>query len=282
MAALDHSLLRRWIAARFVLMLRNPRVTFFTFAFPVMFLLIFGGLNAGAQVAAAGPAGGDVPFAQFYTPAIGVFGLTLACYSNVIFGLATARDEGLLKRVRGTPLPMPIYLVAWLTGAALIGILSVVVMFAIAIPLFGVDLYPHLLPAAAVTLVLSAASLAAVGLAVATLVRNADQAGPVAQLTMLPVSFISGIFWPLNGAPDAVVAIAHVFPLYYVADAFGACFVPQTTGGGWQLGHLAMIALWGVAGLVVASRRFHAERAPGELVPAFAATRGRRRPPITA
>ena len=40
--------------------------------------------------------------------------------------------------------------------------------------------------------------------------------------------------------------------------------MPQTTGGGWQLGHLAVIALWGVAGLVVASRRFHAERAPGE------------------
>jgi ABC-2 type transport system permease protein len=261
----DLSLLRRWIAARVVLMLRNPRVTFFTFAFPLMFLLIFGGLNGDAQVAAAGPAGGDVPFAQFYTPAIGVFGLTLACYSNVIFGLSTARDEGVLKRVRGTPLPMPVYLGAWLTGAALIGVLSVVLMFAVAIPLFGVDLYPANMPAAVVTLALSAASLAALGLAVATLVRNADQAGPIAQLTMLPLSFISGIFWPLDGAPDVVVAIAHAFSLYYIADAFGACFVPQTTGGGWAWGHLAVIALWGVAGLVVASRRFHAERAPGDL-----------------
>jgi ABC-2 type transport system permease protein len=259
----DLSLLRRWIAARVVLMLRNPRVTFFTFAFPLMFLLIFGGLNGNAQV--AGPAGGDVPFAQFYTPAIGVFGLTLACYSNVIFGLSTARDEGVLKRVRGTPLPMPVYLTAWLTGAALIGILSVVLMFTVAIPLFGVDLYPANLPAAVVTLALSSACLSAVGLAVATLVKNADQAGPVAQLTMLPVSFISGIFWPLNGAPDVVVAIAHVFPLYYIADAFGACFVPQTTSGGWAPGNLAVIALWGIAGLLVASRRFHAERAPGDL-----------------
>jgi ABC-2 type transport system permease protein len=263
MTRTDLSLLRRWIAARVVLMLRNPRVTFFTFAFPLMFLLIFGGLNGNAQV--AGPAGGDVPFAQFYTPAIGVFGLTLACYSNVIFGLSTARDEGVLKRVRGTPLPMPVYLTAWLTGAALIGILSVVLMFAVAIPLFGVDLYPANLPAAVVTLALSSACLSAVGLAVATLVKNADQAGPVAQLTMLPVSFISGIFWPLNGAPDVVVAIAHVFPLYYIADAFGACFVPQTRGGGWAPGNLAMIALWGIAGLLVASRRFHAERAPGDL-----------------
>jgi ABC-2 type transport system permease protein len=160
---------------------------------------------------------------------------------------------------------MPVYLTAWLTGAALIGILSVVLMFAVAIPLFGVDLYPANLPAAVVTLALSSACLSAVGLAVATLVKNADQAGPVAQLTMLPVSFISGIFWPLNGAPDVVVAIAHVFPLYYIADAFGACFVPQTTGGGWAPGNLAVIALWGIAGLLVASRRFHAERAPGDL-----------------
>ena len=246
---MTRSLLVRWIAARVRLMLRNPRVTFFTFAFPLMFLLIFGGLNGNAQVPAPGPTGGDVPFAQFYTPAIGVFGLTLACYSNVIFGLSWARDEGLLKRVRGTPLPMPVYLAAWLTGAALIGFASVILMFAVAIPLFGVDVYPRNLPAAAVTLALSAASLAALGLAVATLVRKADQAGPVAQLTMLPLSFISGVFWPLDGAPDLVVAIAHVFPLYYIADAFGACFAPQTTGGGWAPGHLAVIALWGVAGL---------------------------------
>jgi ABC-2 type transport system permease protein len=260
----DLPLLRRWIAARVRAMLRNPRVTFFTFAFPLMFLLIFGGLNGDAMVAAAGPAGGDVRFTQFYTPAIGVFGLTLACYSNVIFGLSTARDEGLLKRVRGTPLPMPVYLGAWLTGAALIGVLSVVLMFAFAVPLFGVDIYPENLPAAVVTLALSAASLAALGLAAATLVKKADQAGPVAQLTLLPLSFISGIFWPINGGPDAVVAIAHVFPLYYIADAFGACFAPQTTGGGWAPGHLAVIAAWGVAGLAVAARRFHAEPAAGE------------------
>jgi len=57
--------------------------------------------------------------------------------------------------------------------------------------------------------------------------------------------------------------VSTAFPLFYIADAFGACFVPQTTGGAWAPGHLAVIALWGIASLVVASRRFHAER--GEL-----------------
>lgn len=261
---MTRSLLLRWIAARVRLMLRNPRVTFFTFAFPLMFLVIFSAINGNVMVAAPGPSSGEVRFAQFYAPSIGIFGLTLACYSNVIFGLASARDERLLKRVRGTPLPMGAYLGSWLTGAALLGIASVVLMFVVAVPVFGVDIYPRLLPAAFVTLLLGAACLAALGLAVTTLVRNADQAGPIAQLTLLPLSFISGIWWPLEGAPDWIATIAHIFPLYYIVDAFGACFVPQTTGGGWAPGHLAVIAAWGAAGMLVAVRRFHAEPHEGE------------------
>jgi ABC-2 type transport system permease protein len=259
---MTRSLLLRWIAARVKLMLRNPRVTFFTFAFPLMFLVIFGALNGDAMV--PGVSGGEVRFVQFYAPSIGIFGLTLACYSNVIFGLASARDERLLKRVRGTPLPMPVYLASWLTGAVILGIASVVLMFVVGIPAFGVEIYPENLPAAAVTLALGAASLAALGLMVATLVRTADQAGPVAQLTLLPLSFISGIWFPLEGAPDWLISIAHAFPLYHLVQAFDACFVPQTTGGGWAPGHLAVIAAWGAAGLLVAVRRFDAEPDAGE------------------
>jgi ABC-2 type transport system permease protein len=255
----DLSLLRRWIAARFLVTLRLPRATFFTFIFPLMFLVLFNALNGGTRVAAMGAAGGKVPFAQFYTPSIGIFGLTMACYSSVIFGLTYARDSGLLKRVSGTPTPMPVYLTAWLIAAAIVGIASVVLMFVVAVPVFGVDIYPENLPAAIVTLVLGSATLAALGLMVASLVRTSDQAMPVAQLTFLPLSFISGIWYPLDGAPDWVVTIAHIFPLYHLVDAFDACFVPQTTGGGWAPGHLAVIAAWGVGALFVAVRRFRTE-----------------------
>jgi ABC-2 type transport system permease protein len=255
----DLSLAWRWIVAHVRLTLRNPRATFFTFVFPLMFLVLFNAINSGAHVAAMGDAGGEVPFAQFYTPSIGIFGLTLACYTTVIFGLAYARDRGLLKRVRGTPLPLPTYLGSWLAGAVVTGLASVVLMFAVAVPVFGVDIYPRMLPAAIVTLLLGSATLSALGLMVASMVRSADQAGPVAQLTFLPLSFISGIWYPLDGAPDWVTTIAHVFPLYHLVAAFDGCFVPQTTGGGWAPGHLAVIALWGAGALVVAIRRFRAE-----------------------
>jgi ABC-2 type transport system permease protein len=259
MTRLDLSLLRRWIAAHIRLTLRNPRATFFTFVFPLMFLLLFNAINGNATVPAMGAAGGEVPFAQFYTPSIGIFGLTLACYTTVIFGLAHARDIGIFKRVKGTPLPLPIYLSSWLVGAVLTGLASVVLMFAVAVPLFGVDIYVRMLPAAIVTLVLGAVMLASLGLAVASFVRSADQAMPVAQLTFLPLSFISGIWYPLDGAPDWVVKVADFFPLYHLVNAFDACFVPQTAGGGWSGHDLWVISVWGAAALAVAIRRVRGE-----------------------
>ena len=253
MTRFDLSLLRRWIVAHIRLTLRNPRATFFTFVFPLMFLLLFNAINGNAMVPAAG---GEVPYAQFYTPSIGIFGLTLACYTTVIFGLAHARDMGIFKRVKGTPLPLPIYLSSWLVGAVLTGLTSVVVMFAFAVPLFGVDIYARMLPAAIVTVVVGAVMLSSLGLLVASFVRSADQAMPVAQLTFLPLSFISGIWYPLDGAPDWVVKIADFFPLYHLAQAFGSAFTPD---GGWEPQHLAVLAIWTAGALVIAVRRFRSE-----------------------
>jgi ABC-2 type transport system permease protein len=260
----DATLARRWIVARVKLMLRNPRSTFFTFAFPLLFLVIFNGLNGSTKVAAVGAAGGKVAYAQFYTPSIGVFGLAMACYTGVIFGICTARDAGLLKRVRGTPLPMGIYIGSWLIGAMATGIGAVLLMFVVAVPLFGVDIYWSTLPAAIVTLVLGAAALSALGLAVATLAKSADQAMPIAQLTFLPLSFISGVFYPLEGAPSWLIDLANFFPLKHIVETFDACFVPGTPNAGWSLGDLAVIAIWGLVGARIASVRFRWEPGAGD------------------
>jgi ABC-2 type transport system permease protein len=101
----DLTLLRRWLGARVRTQLRTGRALAFTFAFPLVLVVLFNGLNGDAKVEAVGAAG-QVPFAQFYTPSIAIFSLTTACYTSVIIGIATARDTGLLKRVRGTPLRM--------------------------------------------------------------------------------------------------------------------------------------------------------------------------------
>jgi ABC-2 type transport system permease protein len=254
--AADLPLLRRWTAARFRLALRNPRALCFTFLFPLIFLLMFNALNSGTRLDAL--AGGTVAFAQYYTPSIGVFALTTGCYTGLILGLATARDAGLLERVRTTPLPMWTYLGAWIAGTMLTAIASVVLMFAVAIPAFGVHVYADQLPAAVVSLLLGATCLSALGLAVASLVKSADQATPVAQITFLPVSFISGVFYPLQGAPDWLVRVADVFPLHHIVVAFDGALQPGAPHHGWS-GDLWPVVIWTAAGLFVAARRFSRE-----------------------
>jgi len=250
------ALTQQWLTARVRLTLRNPRALVFTFAFPLILIVLFSALNGNAEVDAYGE---KIRFAQFYTPAIAIFSLTTACYTSLVLGIATARDQGLLKRVRATPLPMSIYLGSWVVGAMLTGIGAIFLLFLVSVPAFDVEISARTLPAAVVTLVLGAACLSSLGVAVASLVKSADQAMPVAQLTFLPVSFISGIWFPLEGAPDWLVNVSHFFPLSHIVNAFGSCFAPGTTGSQFHGGDLLAIAIWTAVGLLVAVRRFRWE-----------------------
>ncbi|MDA0183745.1 ABC transporter permease [Solirubrobacter phytolaccae] len=250
------ALTQQWVTTRMRLTLRNPRALVFTFAFPLILIVLFSALNGNAEVDAYGE---KIRFAQFYTPAIAIFSLVAACYTSLILGISTARDQGLFKRVRATPLPMGIYLGSWVTGAMLTGIGAVVLLFVVSVPAFGVDIYARTLPAALLTLVLGAACLSSLGVAVSSLVKNAEQAMPVAQLTFLPISFISGIWFPLDGAPDWLVKVSHFFPLSHIVNAFGSCFVPGTSGSQLHGSDLLAIAIWTAVGLFVAVRRFRFE-----------------------
>jgi len=244
-----------WLKGRLRLMSRSPRATFFTLVFPLILLVMFNALNSSNVTVT----GGNVPFSQFFTPSVAIFALTSATYTGVIFGIATARDQGILKRVRGTPLPMTVFLGSWLASAALTGIASVVLMFVVAVPVFGVDIRAELLPAAIVTLVIGSAALSAIGLAVASFVRRADSAPVVANLTLFPLLFVSGVFYPIESEPDWLQRVANVFPLGRLVQAFDACFSPYTTGNGFSGADLGVVAAWGAVAAIVAVRRFAAE-----------------------
>jgi ABC-2 type transport system permease protein len=260
----DLPLLLRWIHARVLVILRTPRAAFFSLIFPLILLALLNGTNSGNTVTAAG---GKVDFAQYFTPSIGIYALAVSCYTTPIFGLANARDQGILKRIRGTPLSPWIYLTSWLAGGIVTGLAAMAVMVAVSIPAFHLHIYPRLLPAAFVTAILGAATLGALGLAVSTFVRRADTAPTIANLTLFPVLFLSGVFFPLHGAPEWTLRVAHLFPLSHLVEAFTACFSPHTQGSGFAARDLAMIALWGLGGLAFAARRFQWEADSGEDVP---------------
>jgi ABC-2 type transport system permease protein len=236
-------------------MIRAPRATFFTFVFPLILLVLLNSLGGGD----VSVPGGTIAYGQYITPAIAVFALTAATYTLIIFGVATAREQGTFKRVRGTPLPMWVFLGSWVAATVLAAIGAVVLMVAVAVPAFGFDLRLGLLPAAIVTLVLGGLAFTALGFAVASFVRRADTAPIVANLTLFPLLFISGVFYSTQGEPAWLHRIAEVFPLYHLVNAFTACFSPYTTGSGFSARDLGSLLAWGALGTLVAVRRFSRE-----------------------
>ncbi|HET7856569.1 MAG TPA: ABC transporter permease [Gaiellaceae bacterium] len=256
----DLALARLWLVANLRLVLRAPRTAFFTFVFPLILLILFDALKQSDVTFG----GAKIPFVQFFTPSIAIFGLATATYTGLLFAVTTARDQGVFKRVRGTPLPMRVFLGSWLGSTLLSGVASVVLMLAVGVIAFGVHVYPRMLPAAFVTLVLGGAMLCALALAVSSYIKRPESAPVAANLTLFPLLFISGVFFPMDGEPDWLQKVARLFPLSHLTRAFEACFSPHTQGSGFAGRDLAALAVWGIVGALVAVRRFSIETADGE------------------
>ena len=240
---------------------RTPIAAFFTLAFPLFFLVLINLLNSGATVDSLG----GIPLAQFTTPGVAVFGMVTATFTNLAINTAAARDSGVLKRVLSTPVPMSVHLAGRLCAAALVGVVSVVLMLAVGVVLFGVEIPWSDLPLILLLMVLGAATFSSLGLAVAALSPNARSAPALANAFILPLAFISGIFFPLEGAPDWLQTLASLFPLEPLASAVIDIFNP-TLDPGFPWRAVVTMSLWLVAGVLLAVRYFSWEpRAGGSL-----------------
>ncbi len=123
---------------------------------------------------------------------------------------------------------------------------------------FDVSIQPELIPAAVVAVLLGGLCLSALGLAVVSFVRKAESAPTVSNITMFPIIFLSGVFFPIGQAPQWVQDVANVFPVAHLVDAFTGCFDPATTGSGFTSDYWSLV-LWTAIGLTVAVRRFRIE-----------------------
>ncbi|HEY7476798.1 MAG TPA: ABC transporter permease [Actinomycetota bacterium] len=231
---------------------RNPASAFFTFVFPLLFLVIFTSLLGGGETPI-----GQQTFnnATYYVVAMATFGVISACYTNIAISIVFAREEGVLKRVRGTPLPGRVYLIARVAHATLVGLLLVAITAA-----FGMVVYDAEIPTGAdlglfvITLLVGAGCFSAIGLAVSGLVPNADAGPPIVNAVMLPLLFLSGVFIPIgNDAPSWVRTIGEIFPVRHFFDATRDSWLGTAD---FQWSDVVVMAVWMVAAIVVASRTF--------------------------
>jgi ABC-2 type transport system permease protein len=232
---------------------RNPAAAFFTFAFPLMFLVIFN-LLFGSRI--IGPPGQRITTSTFYVPAIGAFSIIGATFTNLAISLSFSRDLGILKRVRGTPLPAGVYMMGRIVHSVLLSILLVALVTAFGALFYGVEVPTKTLPAALIALVVGGAAFSALGLAMTAVIPNADASPAIVNGTILPLLFISDVFIPLDEAPDWLGTVGDIFPVKHLSTAMQTAFNPFTTDAGFEWGDLAVIAAWGLAGLVLAIRFF--------------------------
>ncbi len=259
--AIPASLLRSETGVQTKIFFRTPIAAFFTLAFPLFFLVLINLLNSGATIESMG----GISVAQFTTPGIAVFGMVTATFTNLAINTANARDTGVLKRVLSTPIPMPAHLAGRLLSAVLIGLLSVVIMLAIGVLAFAVEMPWGDLPLIIFLMALGAATFSALGLAVAGLTPNARSAPAIANAFILPLAFISGIFFPMENAPEWLETVARLFPLQPFASAMVDIFNPTLDPPfPWQA--ILTMGIWLAVGVVVAIRSFSWEpRAGGGL-----------------
>ncbi len=232
---------------------RNPASVFFTVMFPVVLLLIFATVFGGQTVDVRG----GIKTTTYYVPAIITLSIISATMQSLAMSLTIAREDGRLKRGRGTPMPAWVFVAGRVGNAIVVSLLMLALLAAIGRLLYGVELPWDRLPAILITLVIGAASFCCLGIALTALIPSQDAAAPIVNAILLPLYFLSGVFIPDDQLPDGVIHFADAFPIRHFFEAFFGAYVPTGAGGsGIEWGNLAIVAIWGVAGLLFAVRFF--------------------------
>ena len=167
----------------------------------------------------------------------------------------------MLKRIRGTPLPPADFL-----GAVIVSILVVIGIEALLQVLIGRYVLDAGFPASpgglAVALLLGAAAFSALGLATTAVVKSSEGSSAIVNAIYLPMVFISGVFFSVNTLPGFLEAIANVLPLTYLLELIRAVFIDgDTLESSWTA--IVVVALWGIAGALLALRSFRWEPREG-------------------
>jgi ABC-2 type transport system permease protein len=236
---------------------RNRTRAFFSFGMPIMLLLLFGSLNSGARIEELR----NIPYVTFFLPGILAYGIVITQFINMAGGLAIQRDSGLLKRMRGTPLPGWAYVAGRVGSTTGVSLIMGVVMLILGRAIYGVHLRAEAVPAVVVAVLLGAATFAALGMAAVSIIPNAEAAPVVANVLILPLSFISGIWYPMNGAPQWLHDVANIFPMARLANCLHVAFDPLNHGSPWSGSDLLVMAIWLVVGVRLAMRFWHKETA---------------------
>ena len=229
---------------------RSKELAFFTFLLPLILFTLLGSTYGDDTI--NGDRGAD-----FLEAGMIGYGLVSTAFAGLAIFIVIRRESGILKRVRGTPLPASTYLAAVLGSTLIAFLLNSACLILIGRGFFDVPL-PERWFSLILTLFLGAAAFAALGLAMTVVVRSAEGASATVNAVYLPLAFISGAFFSPHSFPEVLRAIADVLPLtYFIRLTRDVMLHGQQFWDNW--GDVTVVAAWGLFGAIVAIWRFRWE-----------------------
>ncbi|GIG89342.1 ABC transporter permease [Plantactinospora endophytica] len=237
--------------------LRSRESVVFTMLFPVVMILIFASIFKGEI-------GGGVRFTQYFVTGMIATGLMTVGFQSLAIQIPIERDRGVLKRLRGTPMPKWVYFVGKIGMVAVIGVAETVLLLAVAALLFDLTL-PQTAGAWFTLLWVSVLGITACtlcGIAFSSLPRTGRGASATVTPVALVLQFISGVFFVFTSLPSWMQQVAAIFPLKWMCQGLRAVFLPESFGaqepaGSFELGRVALVlAAWCVVGLVLCLTTF--------------------------
>jgi ABC-2 type transport system permease protein len=222
---------------------RNPSAAFFNFLLPLLFLGFFGAIFAN-----------DQENLDVIVPGIAGMAVLATTFSALAFNLTFLREQGILKRMRGTPLPTEAYLGGIAANAVTNAFLQIVLVLLAGKAFFGIDGLKDPL-ALVVFVVVGVVCFASLGVAFSHLIPNFDSAPAYVNAVFLPVIFVSGVFYDADDAPAFLRDVAEVLPLKHLIDGLSGAMV-DGSGLADHLGALAVLGLWTALGVFFAVRGF--------------------------
>ena len=232
---------------------RSREAAFFVFIFPLILFVLLSSVYTGnfqRRPASWAVLAGIIGYGAANT---GFAGLALL--------LVTRREMGFLKRIRSTPLPAAAYLLAVLASTLAVFLLQCLAVFVLG-KLLKSTPAPHHPLSLLLALLLGSACFAALGLAFTTVVRSAEGSSAAVNVVLLPMAFLSGGFGPTAHYPSVLRAIGAILPMKYFVELVYAIYLHGERV--WSKpGAVAVLVGWGLAGVLVAVRRFRWEPVEG-------------------
>ena len=224
---------------------RNPTAAFFGFVLPLVFLLIIGALT-------------DQAHRDIVVPGIAGMNVMASTFNALGMNLTFRREQGLLKRTRGTPMPTVSYLGGILANVVFNAIVQVALVIVAGKLLFGLP-WPHHWGELAIFTVVGVFSFSALGVAFSHVIPNFDAAPAYTNFVYLPSILIGGVFFDPATSSAVLSDIARVMPISHFVEGMRGAI--RVNGGlSHHTGDLAVLALWGAAGLWFAIRGFSWEQ----------------------